>query len=427
MVKTKKTFTKRVISLMLTLMMTLVFLPQVPQLKANAVTKYNLWLYDKQVTSANCNDILGNRSARYDLSTKTLYISKNVVNYKNNNYDLFNYTFPFVKSYINGLTIDVADDVEASGHAEPFEQIKGFMLYADTTITGNGRLFSDGHYPINVFGNSTLTIKDVEVSINHLHCYFTKAMGIYGNGDNTKLRIEHSSIFVKSNPDENTAAISGFKRGIELVNVVFRDNDAKIAYVSGKTGICDGYAVVSAKDGSFKKSVYTEQQETSSSDGDQFVPINSSLYASKLRADISSSLDEIKGSGSALIEKIKKRNFVNKLVKLHNDYKNGALIYIDDVKIRLAVSQSVKNSITVTLGRNYTDEQYVNAVINFYLDGKITKQQAIELLESYFRTIYYIVERPGNIIFEPGNLNIIEIKEPIKEHLERFPEITTIK
>lgn len=240
---------------MLTIVMAVVLLPAIPKLNANAVTKYNLWVLDRQVTSANCNNILGNGSARYDVSTKTLHIKKNVVDYSNNS--SFDSNYPFIRSYINGLTISNSDFTHASG-AVTFSlgsQIWGFQLYADTTITGKGgRLFIDGHHTIDVYGNSTLTIKDTEVVLNHQVCYFNNAMGICGNGENTKLRIVHSRMWPGSNPyDYNTASICGFKRGIELEDSYLPES-CKIEYVTN-SAIPSGYTVLKS-DGSICKDLY---------------------------------------------------------------------------------------------------------------------------------------------------------------------------
>ncbi len=149
------------------------------------------------------------------------------------------------------------------------------------------------------------------------------------------------------------------------------------------------------------------------------------MKASELRSYIDLNLEGINDAGTYSIQKKLQNNFVNKFVQLHNDHVTGKLLYLDDVKMRLFVSQSVKASITATLPRYYTDEQYVNAVVNFYLNGKISKNQAIEILESFFRNTALRIVIPGDFTLRPGIIDSHEIEIPIRETIER-PWRTTI-
>ncbi|WP_024860095.1 InlB B-repeat-containing protein [Ruminococcus flavefaciens] len=110
-----------------------------------AKTTYDLYLNDTQVTSGNCNDILGDGKASFSYNKLTLKGDPSQdVKITNN---------------ISGLTIYVENDTYLSDDA----QGDVMTLNANTTITGPGTLTVPR---IDVKNNSTLTIQDGNVQIN---------------------------------------------------------------------------------------------------------------------------------------------------------------------------------------------------------------------------------------------------------------------
>lgn len=400
MLKMKKAYTKRFISLMLTLMMTLVFIPQVTQLKANAADYYGLSVAQTQVTSANCNDILGNGIFSYVPSTKTLNIKGNFTHDRLilDNWGVSGLTInvekdstlyiPFLGEYKYTVAIDLTENTTITGKGKlTVKASQG--IYAGQNLTldkanvsiqtnyGQGILGSDGYYSVN-----TLTIKQSDITVSVPHYFYA-----ISNFDNIKL--DNSEITTPSN-----AKVSGGK--------------------------------INNSDGTIAENVIIKAKEPESSNEGTGVgtvmPKKRLLRASRLRSDISTGLEEIKNTSSRLLKNLLQNSFVNELVGLHNDYVSGKIEYLDDVNMRLFVPASVKDQITATLVNNYTDEQYVNAVINFYLNSKISQNQAVEILEDYFRTIR-IKFKPvkPDYTLDPGKIDLHEIERPIREPIERIP------
>lgn len=394
MLKMKKTYTKRFISLMLTLMMTLVFFPQVTQLKANAADYYGLSVAQTQVTSANYNDILGNGIFSYVPSTKTLNIKGN---FTHDRLILDNYG-------VSGLTINVEKD---STLYVPFlgdyKYTVALSFSEDTTITGNGKLTVKAAQ--GIYSGQNLTFEKADVCVQT--SYSNGIMGSDGDYSENDLIIKQSDITV-SVPANN--AVSYFKNIKLTDSEITTPSNAKVS--GGK---------INNSDGTIAKKVTIKAKESGSSNDGILLPRKRLLKASKLRSDISNSLEEIKNTSNRLLATIIRNAFVNELVGLHNDYVSGKILYLDDVNIRHYVPASVKDQITVTLFKNYTDEQYVNAVINFYLNGKITKSQAVEILESYFRSMPRMIVTRPDYTLDPGKIDIHEIERPIKEPIERIP------
>ena len=138
---------------------------------ANIVTigkdvKYDLMIGDVQVTSQNCEDILGDGTLKYDDDTKTLSI------YGDINKSIRN-------SGIEDLTIDVRNDAKITSSDDCI------FIGKLTTITGSGKLTLDSYdCGIYVYNNAGLYIEDATID----------AKGMYGiSGPNT-IGYEHLSI-----------------------------------------------------------------------------------------------------------------------------------------------------------------------------------------------------------------------------------------
>lgn len=372
MAHTKKAMTKRIVSVMLTLMMTLIFLPQVPQLKANAVVEYSLYVFDKRVTSANCNDILGNGSARYSPSNKTLYLTERITDYEHAHYKDFKSVLPSIRSFVKGLTINVSGQVWGTG-VIPFDrydyQFLGIELYEDTTITGDGKLYFHGDRSIDVYDNSILTIRDVTVSINSSGSIRNYAMGICGNGDNTKLIIDHANVYVKSDPNNNTAAISGFKRGIELSNIC-RINKYNTQYSTGS--LYDGYAIVKS-DGSFYKTTnicaidYKSVNELKTELGNILDYYISGAYPESVAVNDIMVYDHNIRDGSIFVYSL--RILVN-----------GKFEYIKVKPVETGSHLRIPEAKILKLPVNEAD---IIAVLHDYSNGTITRTEAINKLYNY--------------------------------------------
>jgi len=84
------------------------------------VENYGLIIHDKQVTTENCNDILGDGIFKYEPTTNTLTINGD-----------YNSSFCTIKSEIEGLTINTIADSSITGD---------ISLKQNATITGKGKL-----------------------------------------------------------------------------------------------------------------------------------------------------------------------------------------------------------------------------------------------------------------------------------------------
>ena len=117
------------------------------------VENYGLEVADTNVTSGNCDDILGNGIFSYDPENKVLKV--------NGSYD-YKLKGCIIDSSINGLTIDVTKDSELTGY---------FNLNGDTVISSkNGSGLSvkgdSKFYIICTYDDHVLTVKDIDLTIN---------------------------------------------------------------------------------------------------------------------------------------------------------------------------------------------------------------------------------------------------------------------
>ena len=153
-------------------------------LKADAAAVYDLIIDYVRVNSANCRDILGNGVFRYEPSTQTLII----------NGDYGEKNTPIIDSEIDGLTVNVIGDSNLKGN---------FTFYADTTITGAGKLSLecyDSYYAISVHHESSLTIENANVDISGIYA-------IIGYESGTKdINVNNSFLTVRG----TESAVQGF-------------------------------------------------------------------------------------------------------------------------------------------------------------------------------------------------------------------------
>ncbi len=402
MLKMKKAYAKRFISLMLTLMMTLIFMPQVPQLKANAVDYYGLAVAQIHVTSDNCNDILGNGIFSYVPSTKTLNIKGN---FTHDRLILDNYG-------VSGLTINVEKD---STLYVPFlgdyKYTVALSFSEDTTITGNGKLTVKAAQGIYAGQDLTFDKANVCVKTSFSQGILGSTTGDYPKND---LTIKQSDITVST---PYYYAFSNFDNIILTNSEITTPSNAK---VTGGDG-----ANIRNSDGTEAMNVTIKAKEPESSNEGTgvgtFLPKKRILRASDLRDDIYYSLDEIKNNRLPSLQKRLQKEFVKRLIGYHNDYVSGKLIYLNDVKWRVYVPASVIMRITATLPSGYTDEEYINAIISFYRSDKIDIYDAVEILEDYFKSMPRMIVTRPDYTLDPGKIDIHEIEGPIKEPIERIP------
>ena len=143
----KRTPLTRVFSIIMALFMAVMIMPNNVPLKAHAATDYSIWILGNQVTSSNCNDILGSSSVvkfSYDASANTLHVkSRNndnaVIETKDSRYatgtDYKSYRI--IISKINNLTISIDNDVTFVDNSIPISYENGSSTL---TLTGSGKL-----------------------------------------------------------------------------------------------------------------------------------------------------------------------------------------------------------------------------------------------------------------------------------------------
>jgi hypothetical protein len=135
-----------------------------------ALKKYDLSICDTRVTSDNASDVLGDGVFSYDAENNVLTISGNHVE-EEPKY--------IIENSIDGLTINVATDAEMYGM---------FVLFANTTLTGEGKLTLDASNNCGIYAyNATLTIEDMDLEISG-------GWGIAGNPIDEHLIVRNSTI-----------------------------------------------------------------------------------------------------------------------------------------------------------------------------------------------------------------------------------------
>ena len=189
---------------------------------AGAADEYNLWIDDTKVTSENCGDVLGNGAFSYDPGSKTLTIQKS-------------YEFipkvdkPSIRCGIKGLVIYVKNDCTLSTPHYDYNGSKYygytmFMLDADVTITGPGKLTLEGELlrPFCVaicVRNCRLTLTDADLFINEWY------RGIAGEGVSASLTVKSTVLSIRKcyfdSPGNEGGwwygyAVTGFQGGITL-------------------------------------------------------------------------------------------------------------------------------------------------------------------------------------------------------------------
>ena len=161
---------RRMASLITAFAMTLSMLGMLPEgiLRAAALSRYAVTVAGVQVTSENCDDILGNGEASFDHDSMTLNLYKDIIAENANG----------IEHNIRGLRIIVNNDVTVKGYNY------GLNLQYSTTISGSGKLtvLSD-NIGIGVFNLTTLTINDMTVEVRG------KNYGIAGENTSTGVEI----------------------------------------------------------------------------------------------------------------------------------------------------------------------------------------------------------------------------------------------
>ena len=190
----KKTKNK-LLSFVTAFLLVLALVPLLPEgtIKASAATSYHLYLFDKQVTSANASDILGDGAASYDAGSKTLTFKKDIKG-----------EGTILQNQIKGLTIKTTKALTLES-----KNAAGFGLAKDATIQTNGKLtLKVATYFLGIYCSSkdtnkpVITIKDSDLETNY----------ISGNNNDSTLNIINSNIKVVG------GMITGFNKGIHLTN-----------------------------------------------------------------------------------------------------------------------------------------------------------------------------------------------------------------
>ena len=182
------------------------------------VTEYSLSIAGIQVTDANKDDILGKgkKEAVYIPGTHTLELNGDII------CDGICLTHS-----IYDLTIKVTKDIKIKS-----TDTSAIVAFADTTITGPGRLYVSAPESLCIGVGYKLTIKDANI-------YLEGAAGIGGGlTGEEKLVIDNSNIVC----DCGEEAICYFEKGIEIKDAVIC-YDYSVRYVEGDSSVPGGYAV----------------------------------------------------------------------------------------------------------------------------------------------------------------------------------------
>ena len=153
--------------------------------------RYDLWIAGTQAAETNREDILGDGAFSYDPDTKTLTVRGDLSR-----------TGSLIVNDINGLTIYVAKDAVLDTDDAAITTGK------DLRITGPGKLGLLANFGVKAMYDATVTLWNANVS----------AVGYYpitgGLSGTNKLIIQNSDVVSTG----ITAAVSGFKGGIELID-----------------------------------------------------------------------------------------------------------------------------------------------------------------------------------------------------------------
>lgn len=174
-----------------------------------AQTTYELTVAGTTVTSANCNDILGNGKVTYDAANKTLTLNSLV----------YAPTKPAIESYIPDLKINV----------ESNNILKApIRLHANTTIEGTGTMIVQPSRGNAIsFSGGALTIKDVKLGVPESSC------AIYGDTDNSSCVLTVSNARMELNGSQEAIHVRALnlegETGVMTENAIW--SNSKYGYV----------------------------------------------------------------------------------------------------------------------------------------------------------------------------------------------------
>lgn len=174
-----------------------------------AQTTYELTVAGTTVTSANCNDILGNGKVTYDAANKTLTLNSLV----------YASTKLAIESYIPDLKINI----------ESNNLLKApIRLHANTTIEGTGTMIVQPSRGNAIsFSGGALTIKDVKLGIPESSC------AIYGDTDNSSCVLTVSNARMELNGSQGAIHVRALnlegETGVMTENAIW--SNSKYGYV----------------------------------------------------------------------------------------------------------------------------------------------------------------------------------------------------
>lgn len=199
---------KRLLSMFSAIALVLSLFTLLPEgaLKAEAATNYALWIAGTQVTSANASDILGNGEASFNVSSKTLTLSKDIIVT-----DVA--VNACISSEINGLIINAENDVTLKSYEQAIKTVG-----ADLRVTGKGKITADVPMCGIYCHNAKVTVADANFETKN--CKY----GITGCHDSEELVIIHSAI----NAAGSEYAIGDFINGITLKGSEIETSGASI-------------------------------------------------------------------------------------------------------------------------------------------------------------------------------------------------------
>ena len=204
------------------------------------VTTYNLWVGDVQVTGDNLNDILGDKTAKYDPDTSTLTLkdARITAASSHNHSNGMTYSSVIYAGYL-ALTVLLSGDniLDGSGADYVIASDRG-----DLTIAGGGRLTASGGSTAALYAGGNNTNGDISITGSHV----TATGGRYGIFAYHRVMITDSTVNATGdrygiyslwwNSFSGASSVVTASGGEKAMNIIGVSLNNDLFYVEGSAG-----------------------------------------------------------------------------------------------------------------------------------------------------------------------------------------------